>query len=154
MLGEVLKTGLQNEAQLPAIEFSTESQITDDQLVRAVLDGDEQAFAEIFERYRRLVTGVVGRFFRDRSEIEECVQQSFAKMYFSLKNFRGGRDHAFPAWATRITVYVCYDECRKRTRRSESPIDDESGFPDSVSDNRSEEHTSELQSRGLISYAV
>src|SRR3954447_26205551 len=107
MLDEVLKTGLQDEAQLSVVRFSDHSQqTTDEMLVRAILDGDEQAFAEIFERYRKLVTGVAGRFFRDRSEIEECVQQSFAKMYFSLKAFRGERGASFPAWATRIAVNV------------------------------------------------
>src|SRR5437870_5625689 len=137
MLDEVLKIGLQNEAQLPAIDFAERSQTTDEQLVRAVLDGDEQAFAEIFERHKRLVTGVVGRFFRDRSEIEECVQQGFAKMYFSLKNFRGERGSSFLAWATRIAVNVCYDEFRRRGRRPEnlfSEMDDESGFLNTVAD--------------------
>src|SRR5436190_15487388 len=136
MLDEVLKTGLQNEAKLPAIDLSQGSQqTTDDELVRAVLGGDEHAFAEIFERYRRLVTGVVGRFFRDRSEIEECVQQSFAKMYFSLKSFRGERGSSFPAWATRIAVNVCYDEFRRLGRRSESlfsEMDHESAILDKV----------------------
>ena len=140
MLDEVSKTGLQNEAKLPAIEFSDGSQTTDEQLVRAVLDGDEQAFAEIFERYRRLVAKVVGRFFRDRSEIEECVQQSFTKAYFSLKHFRGESGNSFPAWVTRIAVNVCYDEFRRRGRKPEtlfSEIDDgTTGFLESVSDGK------------------
>jgi len=138
MLDEVLNTGLQREAQLPAIEVSERSSVTDEDLVQAVLDGNEQAFAEIFERYRRLVTKAVGRFFRDRSEIEECVQLSFTKTYFSLKSFRGGRGDSFPAWVTRIAVNVCYDEFRRRQRRPESRFaemeDGETAFVESVSD--------------------
>ena len=120
MLDEVLNIGLQREAQLPAARFSDGSSVTDEDLVRAVLDGDEQAFAEIFEKYKRPVTGVVSRFFRDRSEIEECVQLSFTKTYFSLKDFRGGRGNSFPAWVTRIAVNACYDEFRRRQRRPET----------------------------------
>lgn len=134
MLDEVFKTGLKNEARSSATGFTNEEQTTDEQLVYLVLDGDEQAFAEIFERYKRLVTGVVGRFFRDRFEIEECVQQSFAKTYFSLKDFRGG---SFPGWITRIAVNVCYDEFRRRGRKPASlfsEIDDGTGL-ESVSDN-------------------
>lgn len=137
MLDEVSKTGLQNEAKISAIELLEGSQITDEDLVRAVIDGDERAFAEIFERYRRLVTGVVGRFFRDRSDIEEYVQQSFTKTYFSLKDFRGTNERSFPAWVTRITVNVCYDEFRRRGRKPESlfaEVDDENGFLETVSD--------------------
>lgn len=139
MLDEVFKTSLQHEAKLPPVEISEGSQIADATLVVAVLNGDEQAFAEIFERYKRLVTGAVGRFFRDRSEIEECVQQSFAKTYFSLKDFRGETDNSFPAWITRIAVNVCYDEFRRRGRKPESlftEIDDGTGFLESVSDDK------------------
>src|SRR5437588_3352857 len=120
MLDEVLNIGLQREAQLPAARFSDGPQTTDEELVRAVLGGDEKAFAEIFEKYKRSVTRTVTRFFRDRSEIEECIQLSFTKTYFSLKDFRGGRGNSFPAWLTRIAANVCYDEFRRRGRRPES----------------------------------
>lgn len=121
MPDEVLTIGLQREAQIPAISFSDGSAAaTDEDLVRATLDGDERAFAEIFEKYKRPVTRVVGRFFRERSAIEECVQLSFTKAYFSLKQFRGERGDSFPAWMTRIAVNICYDEFRRRGRRPES----------------------------------
>jgi RNA polymerase sigma-70 factor (ECF subfamily) len=76
-----------------------------------------------------MVTRVVSRFFRDRSEIEEFVQQSFTKAYFSLKNFRGSRGDSFPAWLSRIAVNVCYDEFRRRQRGGEISLgsDDKNG---------------------------
>lgn len=152
MLDEVSNTGLQNEAKSSAVGFSDGAQVTDEQLVRAVLAGDEQAYAEIFERYKRLVTGVVGRFFRNRSEIEECVQQSFAKAYFSLKHFRGESGNSFPAWLTRIAVNICYDEFRRRGRKPESlftEIDDGTGFLESVSDGKTATAETQLVSAQL-----
>jgi len=108
----------------------------DETLVRAVLDGDEHAFAEIFDRHKSIITRVVSRFFRDRSEIEEFVQQAFTKTYFSLDKFRGGRGDSFPAWVTRIAINVCYDEFRRRSRRGESNFSDlddgEVSFAESV----------------------
>ncbi len=105
MLDEVLKNiNLQREAEFTAIEFTGEAHTADEDLVRAVLGGDETAFELIFERYRRPVARVVGRFFKDRSEIEEFAQQSFTKAYFSLKKFRGGEDKSFAAWMTRIAI--------------------------------------------------
>jgi RNA polymerase sigma-70 factor (ECF subfamily) len=136
MLDEVLTIPLQQEAQIPAIAFSDGTEATDEMLVHAVLDGDEQAFAEIFERYKRVITRVIGRFFRDRSDIEEFVQQAFTKTYFSLDKFRGGRGDSFPAWVTRIAINVCYDEFRRRSRRGESNFSDlddgEVSFAESV----------------------
>lgn len=94
--------------------------VSDSELVRAVLDGDETAFGLIFERHRSFVVRLVCRFFRRREIVEELVQQIFTKAYFSLKDFRGERDQSFSAWLSRLTVNVCYDEMRRRQRRPES----------------------------------
>jgi RNA polymerase sigma-70 factor (ECF subfamily) len=100
------------------------AEITDDELVRLVLAGDETAFACIFERYRKLVIHLASRFFRQRAQIEDIVQQAFTKIYFSLKDFRGGREKSFASWASRLTVNICYDELRRRGRRAESLFSD------------------------------
>ena len=120
MLDEVLTTTLQSEAQLPVVSFSDSRPTSDDALVELVLNGDETAFAEIFDRYKRHVTRTVGRFFSERPEVEEHVQQAFVKAYTSLARYRGGEENSFAAWITRITVNICYDEFRRRQRRGQS----------------------------------
>lgn len=107
-----------------ADERQTATVQTDEALVKAVLAGDETAFALIFERYRRLVAHLVSRFFYRREEIEELVQQSFTKVYFSLKDFRGGQEAAFAAWLSKATINICYDELRRRKRRPENRFAD------------------------------
>ncbi|MFT3745367.1 MAG: RNA polymerase sigma factor [Pyrinomonadaceae bacterium] len=139
MLDEVIKTSLQTNAQFVAIEFKDEVETSDEDLVRAVIAGDERAFETIFERYRRPMTRVVGRFFRERNDIEEFVQQCFTKAYFSLKNFRGG-DSSFQAWMTRIAVNVCYDEFRRKQRKGENLFaemsDEENNYIETIADGR------------------
>ena len=140
MFEEVINISLQREAQLQTIEFADDAPIADERLVQMTLAGDETAFAEIFERYRRPMTKVVARYFRERSEIEEFVQQGFTKAYFSLKNFRGGEDRSFAAWMTRIAINVCYDEFRRRGRKGESLFsemsDAENDYLETVADGR------------------
>ncbi len=140
MFEEVINISLQREAQLPTIEFADDAPIADERLVQMTLAGDETAFAEIFERYKRPMTKVVARYFRERTEIEEFVQQCFTKAYFSLRNFRGGEDRSFAAWMTRIAVNVCYDEFRRRGRKGESLFsemsDAENDYVSSVIDGR------------------
>jgi RNA polymerase sigma-70 factor (ECF subfamily) len=119
MLDEVLTT-LQSEAQLPAVSFSDGRPTSDEALVELVLNGDETAFAEIFDRYKRHITRTVGRFFSEKPEVEEHVQQAFVKAYTSLSRYRGGEENSFAAWMTRIAVNVCYDEFRRRQRRGQS----------------------------------
>lgn len=114
--------------------------MADERLVQMTLAGDETAYAEIFERYKRPMARVVARYFRERSEIEEFVQQCFTKAYFSLKNFRGGEDRSFAAWMTRIAINVCYDEFRRRGRKGESLFsemsDAENDYLKTVADKR------------------
>jgi RNA polymerase sigma factor (sigma-70 family) len=124
MLDGVIDISLHTKAQTAPTELIDDAYISDEQFVRAVLAGDEQAFAEIFERYKRPMTRVVSRFFREISDIDECVQLCFTKAYFSLSKYRGGEDGSFPAWMTRIAVNICYDEFRRRQRKAESLFTD------------------------------
>lgn len=103
----------------PTVDKTTASGLADDELVRLAAAGDEAAFAVIFERYRRLVVHLVGRFFRRPEEMEDISQQAFTKIFFALKDFRGGHEKSFSSWLSRLTVNVCYDELRRRGRRSE-----------------------------------
>ena len=124
MIDETLKINPIQAVNLTAVKTAAPSEITDDELVRLALAGDETAFACLFERYRRLVVHLVGRFFNRREEIEDLSQQSFTKIYFSLKDFRGGRDKSFSSWVARLTVNSCYDELRRRRLRAENLFSD------------------------------
>ena len=124
MIDETLKINPIQAVNLTAVKTAAPSEITDDELVKLALAGDETAFACLFERYRRLVVHLVGRFFNRREEIEDLSQQSFTKIYFSLKDFRGGRDKSFSSWVARLTVNSCYDELRRRRLRAENLFSD------------------------------
>jgi RNA polymerase sigma-70 factor (ECF subfamily) len=140
MLDEVLNITLQSEAQLPALTVAENGPTSDDRLVELVLDGDNTAFAEIFERYKRHVTRTVGRFFAERNEVEEHVQQAFVKAFTSLAKYHGGEDNSFAAWMTRIATNVCYDEFRRRQRRGQSLFSeissDEQDYVETLADGR------------------
>ena len=114
MDGETLRINLNSSAAK-----LTESD-TDAELVNAVLAGDEAAFNVIFDRYRKLVVHLVGRFFNRREIVEDLSQQAFTKIYFSLKDFRGENEKSFSSWLSRLTVNLCYDELRRNKRRPEN----------------------------------
>ena len=97
---------------------------TDDALVAAVLGGDERAFEQLFERYRRHVARSAGRFFAQREQIEEIIQDSFTKAYFALNTYHGTHAASFKAWLTQIAVNCCYDQLRRSRRRPEQGFGD------------------------------
>jgi RNA polymerase sigma-70 factor (ECF subfamily) len=97
---------------------------TDVELVARVRSGDESAFEELFNRHRRRVALIASRFFRQREQIEEIIQESFTKAYFALRDFSNQQEASFAAWIARIAYNSCYDELRRTKRRQESALSD------------------------------
>ncbi|HEY0407584.1 MAG TPA: sigma-70 family RNA polymerase sigma factor [Pyrinomonadaceae bacterium] len=94
----------------------------DAELVSRVGSGDEEAFEELFNRHRRRVALIAGRFFRQPEQIEEVVQESFTKAFFALGDFTNAQESSFAAWLARIAFNACYDELRRMKRRPESAM--------------------------------
>ncbi|HEY0380317.1 MAG TPA: sigma-70 family RNA polymerase sigma factor [Pyrinomonadaceae bacterium] len=94
----------------------------DAQLVGRVVAGDEAAFEELFNRHRRRVALIAGRFFRRREQIEEIIQESFTKAYLALADFSNERETSFASWLARISFNTCYDELRRQKRRPEGSM--------------------------------
>jgi RNA polymerase sigma-70 factor (ECF subfamily) len=97
---------------------------TDDVLVAAAGAGDEDAFEQLFERHRRQVARIASRFFAQREQIEEIIQDSFTKAYFALNTYHGTHEASFKAWLAQITVNCCYDHLRRARRRPEQSFDE------------------------------
>jgi RNA polymerase sigma-70 factor, ECF subfamily len=94
----------------------------DAELVSRAAAGDEDAFEELFNRHRRRVALIAGRFFRQPEQIEEVVQESFTKAFFALGDFTNAQESSFAAWLARIAFNACYDELRRMKRRPESSM--------------------------------
>ena len=114
------------------VRFPSDSDaaLSDAELVaRAVVVGGddeaaEAAFEELFNRHRRRVALIGSRFFRQREQIEEIVQESFTKAYFALGDFSNQQEASFAAWIARIAFNSCYDELRRMKRRPEMMMSD------------------------------
>ncbi|HEX8706700.1 MAG TPA: sigma-70 family RNA polymerase sigma factor, partial [Pyrinomonadaceae bacterium] len=97
---------------------------TDIELVARVRTGDEEAFEELFNRHRRRVSLIASRFFRQREQIEEVIQESFTKAYFALSDFSSQQESSFASWLARIAFNAAYDELRRIKRRGENVMSD------------------------------
>ena len=111
---------------------------TDDALVLASTEGDEAAFEALFNRHRRQVARIAGRFFAQREQIEEIIQDTFTKLYFALDTYHGTHDASFKAWLAQITVNTCYDQLRRIRRRSEQALGE-------FTDNETEDFSAQLR---------
>src|ERR1700694_269523 len=62
-------------------------EITDEQLVRAVLDGDRDAFGHVVERYKRGIASFIGASVRQPSDVADLTQETFLRAYAHLATF-------------------------------------------------------------------
>jgi RNA polymerase sigma factor (sigma-70 family) len=111
---------LMSRAETESAPVRVCAEMSDAQLVSLVLAGDEIAFENIFDRYKKLVASVSARYFRRPEQIEEIIQISFTKVYLELGNFNGNHDFSLAAWIGRITANACLDVLRKQKRKPEN----------------------------------
>jgi RNA polymerase sigma-70 factor (ECF subfamily) len=101
----------------------TPAQPTDEALVAAARDGDDDAFTELFRRYADLVRARVTRLVGPVAERDDLIQQTFLRLYQTLPEYRG--DCALPTFLYRITVTVALDHLRSTRRRPTESLPDE-----------------------------
>lgn len=94
----------------------------DEELVRRSLCGDEDAFGQLYERYRRPVQATVVRILRDREEARDIVQEIFVKVFCSLSQWDPGRAK-FSTWLYRLSTNHAIDRWRLRCRRREMQME-------------------------------
>jgi len=95
---------------------------TDLELAQLARAGDETAFAEIVRRYSPRVFRFAGKFFRQRSVVEEVAQEVFMKAFTQLDSYEGRG--SMEGWLTRITTNTCLNMLRSTKRRPELTVSD------------------------------
>jgi RNA polymerase sigma-70 factor (ECF subfamily) len=106
-------------------------ELTDAELLRAHVDGDPQAFAELVRRHRDRLWAVALRTIGDREEAADAVQDALLSAHRGAAGFRG--DSAVTTWLHRIVVNACLDRIRRRQAHPTVPLPDgsrpEDGHP-------------------------
>ena len=89
-----------------------------DALIVACLDGDQQAWTAIVQRYRRKVFNVAYKFVGRHDEAEDLTQDIFLKIYKALGTF--DRRVNFQTWLISISRNLCIDHYRSVRKERET----------------------------------
>lgn len=87
-------------------------EIQDQEIIRQVLQGKQEAYGLLVSRYQQYVFTLVLRYIPGREEAEEVAQDVFLKAYRSLADFRG--QSKFSTWLYTIVNTSCISVLRKK----------------------------------------
>ncbi|RYZ21552.1 MAG: sigma-70 family RNA polymerase sigma factor [Sphingobacteriales bacterium] len=89
-----------------------QDQIQDATIIAEVLQGKQQSYAVLVDRYQHFVFTLVLRYIPQREEAEEVAQDVFVKAYRYLADFHGRSK--FSTWLYTIVNTTCISYLRKR----------------------------------------
>jgi len=98
---------------------------SDIEIISAVLNGDQQAYAQIVQRHQTFVFSLVLRYIKSREDAEEVAQDVFVKAYKALADFKGASK--FSTWLYTIVTTTCISFLRKKKLETHS-LDNEKVF--------------------------
>lgn len=99
--------------------------LLDEELVAKFLQGEEDAFRELVERYQRLLLNYIFRFTGNREISEEIVQETFMAVFQNIRRFQPSS--SFRAWIYAIATNRALNALRRRTHiRYDESLEDRS----------------------------
>lgn len=87
---------------------------SENELIKASIDGDKKAFGEIVDSYRKMVARTIKGMLGDTVFAEDIGQEVFLKLYYSLPGFRG--DSKLSTYIQKIAVNLTLNELKRRKR--------------------------------------
>jgi RNA polymerase sigma-70 factor (ECF subfamily) len=95
-------------------------------LIRLHVEGDPDAFGQLFLRHRDRLWAVAIRTLCDPDEAADAVQDAMISAFRRAGSFRG--DSAVTTWLHRIVVNACLDRLRRKAARPASGGSDEAAL--------------------------
>ncbi len=90
--------------------------LTDDELLKRIAQGDQDALLQLYDRYGRLVYSLAYRVLQDHQLAEEITQDVFTRVWHAAGTFDPKRS-LFTTWLTSITRNRAIDILRRRRAR-------------------------------------
>jgi RNA polymerase sigma factor (sigma-70 family) len=99
------------------------AQVSDEALVSLVASSDEQALAELYDRFGRVAYGLALRILRDEALAQDAVQEAFLGVWRSADRYLPERAKA-STWILTLVHRRAVDLVRREDRRRGEPFDD------------------------------
>lgn len=99
-------------------EDASQSSLQDEVYVKKALEGDQRAYQQLTEKYRRPLEYHVRKMVKESEQVEDLVQEAFIKAFKNLESYNSS--YAFSTWLYRITTNHTIDYLRKKKLKTTS----------------------------------
>ncbi|MGC8864339.1 MAG: RNA polymerase sigma factor [Bacteroidales bacterium] len=120
---------------------------TEEEIIRGCVAGRRKFQTLLYQKYARSLFAVCLRYSKDTAEAEDLLQESFIKIFSSIKDYRG--DGPLKAWLTRIIINTALTRFRKNQplvshNMDEVPESSNDDSDDSIFTQVTPEHCSQI----------
>ncbi|GER88378.1 hypothetical protein KDW_25400 [Dictyobacter vulcani] len=110
-------TGVQDITTTNVVSTRTKTGVivdsmSDAALVELVLDGEQDIFATLVERYKDAVQNLAYRMLGNSTEAEDVTQETFVRAFTQLATYKPA--HKFSTWLLSIASHLAIDQLRRR----------------------------------------
>ena len=116
---------------------------SDEDLVRRVAEGDQQAFTRLLGRHLNAIHHYLFRLTGSRADSDDLAQETFLALWRKARMYRPGRVQ-FSTWLHRVAHNLCMDHLRKTARGAEWELTE---APDPGANPEADRHQAEDRAR-------
>lgn len=106
------------------IYYTTEKygNLTDEQIISQIKEGDEQALSFLLEKYKDLVNSKVGKYFIIGAEREDIIQEGMIGLYKAIKGFDSCKQNTFKTFANICVERQLITAIKSSNRQKHMPL--------------------------------
>lgn len=123
--------------QINNIYYTTEKygNLTDEQIISQIKNGDEQALTFLLEKYKDLVNSKVGKYFIIGAEKDDIIQEGMIGLYKAIKNFDNCKQNTFKTFANICVERQLITAIKSSNRQKHIPLNSYLSLNTSAYDN-------------------
>ena len=106
------------------IYYTTEkyANLTDEQIISQIKEGDEQALSFLLDKYKDLVNSKVGKYFIIGAEREDIIQEGMIGLYNAIKGFDKCKQNTFKTFANLCIERQLITAIKSSNRQKHMPL--------------------------------
>ena len=96
--------------------------LTDEQIISEIKNGDEEALSYILEKYKDLVNVKVSKYFIIGAEKEDTVQEGMIGLFKAIKNYNAEKQNSFKSFANICIERQLITAIKTSNRQKHQPL--------------------------------